>query len=66
MDKGEDVWALLLDVNGYIAEGTGSNFFMVKDGKIYTPRGKDLRGITMETIVNDIAPSLGIEVIEKT
>ena len=66
MVKGEDVWALLLDVNGYIAEGTGSNFFMVKNNKIYTPKGKDiLRGITMETIVNDIAPSLGIEVIEK-
>ena len=66
MVKGEDVWALLLDVNGYIAEGTGSNFFMVKNNKIYTPRGKDiLRGITMETIVTQIAPSLGIEVIEK-
>ena len=66
MVKGEDIWALLLDVNGYIAEGTGSNFFMVKNNKIYTPRGKDiLRGITMETIVKEIAPSLDIEVIEK-
>jgi branched-chain amino acid aminotransferase len=66
MVEGEDVWALLLDVNGHIAEGTGSNFFMIKNNKIFTPKGKDiLRGITMETIVNEIAPSLGIEVIEK-
>ena len=47
-------------------EGSGSNFFMVKDNKIYTPYGKDiLRGITMETIIHELAPSLDIEVIEK-
>ena len=39
---------------------------MVKDNKIYTPYGKDiLRGITMETIIHELAPSLDIEVIEK-
>ena len=66
MIKGDDVWALLLDENGYVAEGSGSNFFMVKNQKIYTPYGKDiLRGITMETIINELAPSLNIPVIEK-
>ncbi len=66
MIKGKDVWALLLDQNGYVAEGSGSNFFMVKDNKIYTPFGKDiLRGITMETIIHELAPSLEIPVIEK-
>lgn len=66
MVKGDDIWALLLDENGYIAEGSGSNFFMVKNEKIYTPYGKDiLRGITMETITNELAPSLNIPVIEK-
>tara|TARA_B100000686_G_C16069075_1_gene608465 strand:+ start:57 stop:533 length:477 start_codon:yes stop_codon:yes gene_type:complete len=66
MIKGKDIWALLLDENGYIAEGSGSNFFMVKDEKIYTPFGKDiLRGITMETIIKELAPSLKIPVIEK-
>ena len=45
---------------------SGSNFFMVKDNKIYTPYGKDiLRGITMETVIHELAPSLDIEVIEK-
>ena len=38
---------------------------MVKDNKIYTPFGKDiLRGITMETIIHELAPSLEIPVIE--
>src|SRR5512139_1153814 len=40
-------WALLMDKNGFVAEGTGSNFFMVKDGKLYTPYGDHaLRGIS--------------------
>ena len=66
MIKGNDNWALLLGTDGFIAEGTGSNFFMIKDGKIYTPEGRDcLRGITRQSIIEDIAPRIGIEVIEK-
>ena len=64
--KGENNWALLLDPDGFIAEGTGSNFFMVKDNVIYTPEGRNvLRGITMQTIIDDIAPKLDIKVIQK-
>ena len=64
--KGDNNWALLIDPDGFIAEGTGSNFFMVKDNVIYTPEGRNiLRGITMQTIINDIAPELNIDVIEK-
>jgi len=29
--------ALLLDVDGYVAEGSGENIFIVKQGKLYTP-----------------------------
>ena len=66
MIKGNDNWALLLDTNGFIAEGTGSNFFMVKDKIIYTPEHKDiLRGISMNTVINDLAPKLGFKVIQK-
>lgn len=44
-------WALLLDPDGFVAEGTGSNFFIVKDGKVYTPEGRNcLRGISREFI----------------
>ena len=64
--KGDNNWALLLDQYGNITEGTGCNFFMIKNKKIYTPPAGDLLiGITRNTIINDIAPSLNLEVIEK-
>jgi branched-chain amino acid aminotransferase len=64
--EGENNWALLLDPDGFIAEGTGSNFFMIKDGVLYTPEARNiLRGITRATVIEDIAPRLGIECIEK-
>ena len=66
MMKGNDNWALLLDTNGFIAEGTGSNFFMVKDNVLFTPEHRDiLRGISMYTVINDLAPALGLTVIKK-
>jgi branched-chain amino acid aminotransferase len=56
---------LLLDMNGYVAEGPGANFFYEKDDKLYTaPLGNILAGITRQTIF-EIAKDLGIEVIEK-
>ena len=39
-----DAWAILLDVNGNIAEGMGSNFFIVKDGGVITPRDQYVLG----------------------
>jgi len=64
--KGENNWALLLDPDGFIAECTGSNFFMVKNNIIYTPEGRNiLRGITMQTVINDLAPELNMKVVEK-
>ncbi|MDG6774915.1 branched-chain amino acid transaminase [Thiomicrorhabdus sp. ZW0627] len=57
--------ALLLDVDGYVAEGSGENFFMVKDGVLYTPELTCcLDGITRKTIMQ-LARELGIEVVEK-
>lgn len=56
--------ALFLDCNGYLSEGVGENFFMVKGETIYTPKlGTILAGITRNTIIN-IADKLGFEVIE--
>lgn len=64
--KGENNWALMVDPDGFITEGTGSNFFMVKDNILYTPEGRNiLRGITMQTVINDLAPELDIKVVEK-
>ena len=57
--------ALLLDVNGFVAEGPGSNIFIQQDGILYTPQlGCILPGITRATVL-EIANRIGIEVIEK-
>jgi len=57
--------ALLLDIEGYVAEGSGENFFLISDGVIYTPElTSALNGITRKTIIT-LAAELGIEVREK-
>jgi branched-chain amino acid aminotransferase len=57
--------ALLLDVDGYVAEGSGENIFIVRDGVIYTPElTSALDGITRRTIMT-LAAEQGLEVIEK-
>jgi branched-chain amino acid aminotransferase len=56
--------ALLLDSSGFISEGPGENFFIIKDGVIYTPKlGTILPGITRETIIM-LAKQFGYDVIE--
>jgi branched-chain amino acid aminotransferase len=57
--------ALLLDMNGDVAEGPGANVFYEKDGKIFTPSlGNILPGITRATVL-EICNELGIAVEEK-
>ena len=57
--------ALLLDMNGYVAEGSGANFFFEKDNVLYTaPKGNILQGITRQTIF-ELAEELGFQVVEK-
>ena len=57
--------ALLLDVNGYVCEGSGENIFIVSNGKIYTPEvNSALDGITRRTVMQ-IAKDEGIEVAVK-
>ena len=57
--------ALLLDVDGYVAEGAGENIFIVKKGKLYTPDLTScLEGITRDSIFT-LAKEMGLEVIEK-
>jgi branched-chain amino acid aminotransferase len=58
---GDNNWALLLDPDGFVAEGTGDNFFIVKDGILITPEGRNiLRGISRNYILDELAPQLGI------
>ncbi|RMG43117.1 MAG: branched-chain amino acid transaminase [Candidatus Dadabacteria bacterium] len=57
--------ALLLDSQGYIAEATAENVFIVKDGVILTPpAGSILPGITRDTVIR-LADTLGIKVEEQ-
>lgn len=57
--------ALLKDMNGFIAEGPGANFFVEKEGILYTPQpGSILPGITRATVF-EICKKLDIKVIEK-
>jgi branched-chain amino acid aminotransferase, group I len=57
--------ALLLDKEGYVSEGSGENFFMVRDGVIYTPLlTSALDGITRKTIMQ-LAAEMGYSVIER-
>ena len=62
--KGYDE-ALLLDMHGFVAEASGANIFLEKDGKLYTPSlGNILPGITRAT-VKELCAVLDIECIEK-
>ncbi|MGA1206452.1 MAG: branched-chain amino acid transaminase [Gammaproteobacteria bacterium] len=57
--------ALLLDPEGYVAEGSGENIFIVRNGVLYTPELTScLDGITRRTIFT-LAKDRGIEVVEK-
>jgi branched-chain amino acid aminotransferase len=57
--------ALLLDVSGYVAEGSGENIFIIKHNRLYTPDMTScLEGITRASII-ELAGEIGIPVIEK-
>ena len=57
--------ALLLDLEGYVTEGSGENFFMVRDGVLYTPElTSALEGITRATVMT-LALDIGLKVVEK-
>ena len=57
--------ALLLDVDGFVAEGSGENIFIIRNGKLFTPDlTSALEGITRDTILQ-LAAEIGLSVIEK-
>lgn len=57
--------AIMLSEDGYVAEGTGENLFLVRDGRILTPPLHDgpLAGITRASVI-ELARDLGYEVVE--
>jgi branched-chain amino acid aminotransferase len=57
--------ALMLDYRGYVAETTGANVFLIRDGAIHTPTPDCfLDGITRRTVI-DLARQRGLQVIER-
>jgi branched-chain amino acid aminotransferase len=63
--QNSNAWAVLLDVNGNLAEGQGSNIFLVRDGALSTPRERFvLPGVSRQATI-DLAHELHIAFEEK-
>lgn len=59
-----NAWALLLDTRGFMAEGMGSNVFLVKGGRLYTPKVQYvLAGVSRQTVV-ELAEKLNLTLVE--
>ncbi|RMD82687.1 MAG: branched-chain amino acid transaminase [Candidatus Dadabacteria bacterium] len=57
--------SLMLDVDGYAAEGCGENLFIVRDGRVKTPPiGTILEGITRRSVI-ELLRAAGVEVVEE-
>jgi branched-chain amino acid aminotransferase len=60
-----NAWAVLLDTRGFIAEGMGSNVFLVRQGRLYTPKVQYvLAGVSRQTVI-ELADELGLEWVEQ-
>jgi len=60
-----DAWAVLLDANGNLSEGQGSNIFLVRDGRLLTPRERYvLPGVSRQAVI-DLAGDLELPVEEQ-
>ena len=56
----EEAWSVLLDTNGHLAEGIGSNIFLVRDGTVMTPQERFvLPGVSRQTVI-ELCGELGI------
>ena len=65
MFRGKNNWALMMDTDGFIAEGSGDNFFIIKNGTVITPEGRNcLVGISRNYIF-EVCKELGIACVEK-
>lgn len=58
---------IMLNTKGQVAEGSGDNIFIIKDGKVFTPPSEAgiLQGITRKFVKDELCPMLGIEIEEK-
>ena len=62
---GPDAFAVLLDDDGFLTEGSAANFFLIKDGAVFSAEPRNiLRGVTRQTII-ELTGELGIPFVEK-
>lgn len=62
--SGDGKWPVMLDTDGFLAEGPGWNIFLVKDGVLYTPEPRNiLLGVSRSATI-ELARQLGIDVRE--
>jgi len=59
-----DIWPLLMDTDGFIAEGTGWNIFFVRGGILYTPQPRNILLGVSRRVTMELAAEEGIEVRE--
>jgi len=57
---GENNWPLLLDPDNFVAEGSGDNFFIVKDNMLYTPEPRNILVGISRNYIFELADELGI------
>ena len=62
--QGADNWPILLDTNGNLSEGPGSNLFIVKNGAVITPKEQYVLAGISRRVTIELAQELGIEVHE--
>jgi branched-chain amino acid aminotransferase len=60
-----NAWALLLDPDGFVTEGTGANFFIVTGGELWTPEPRNILIGVSRNYAIELAKKLGIPVREK-
>lgn len=64
-ERQKGAFALLQDTDGYITEGTGANFFVAKDGALYTATTRNILDGISRRVVIELAGKLGIPVVER-
>ena len=65
MFKGDNNWAVLMDEDGFIAEGSGDNIFIVKDGVVITPEPRNILVGISRNYIFEICKELNVQCIEK-
>ncbi len=59
-----DAWPVLLDTRGFLTEGSGSNIFLVQNGKVRTPKAQYVLAGVSRAVTMDLCRDLGLDIQE--